>query len=561
MKARARWIVITVIVVVVIVAVALVVLLTRGAGSVEDAASGTVTAPGVLPIVEETVTMTAFIPSIGFINDIETNASVMALEEATNVHIEWIESSKVDARDKLTILLAGGDYPDMIQGASGAGISIQELFHYGRQGTFRSLNDLIDDHGFYIKELFGAEPFIESAVRSPDGNIYGLPAVSADDYHMILRQKMWINTTWLDNLGLAMPRTLGEFYNTLVAFKEQDANGNGDPGDEIPLTGSKRHLEDTAMWIMNSFIVAGGQDDSGDALLNEYEFIVDGRVLFNANKREFREGLRFIRRVYQEGLLDVAALTQDRDQMKPLVDGGDSSRIGAVASHHPGNFANLTEGEDARWLQYASLPPLEGPGGNQTTPWFTDAVVVPGQLVITNKAEYPAVALRWADYQFSLAFGLQERGVEGVHWRRVDPAEGLIGLNGEPAKYAYVKVLTPEDGAQINLGPGWNRDLKNEFASGEGAFYEELLYNATKPYDPYKVARFPWATAPIAAEDIEEFNDLRRTIHTFVGESVDRFIIGDLDIESDWDSYLARLDQIGIDRFIQILSNAYSSAE
>ena len=31
------------------------------------------------------------------------------------------------------------------------------------------------------------------------------------------------------------PTTIDEYYEVLKAFKEQDANGNGDPDDEIPL--------------------------------------------------------------------------------------------------------------------------------------------------------------------------------------------------------------------------------------------------------------------------------------------------------------------------------------
>ena len=33
-----------------------------------------------------------------------------------------------------------------------------------------------------------------------------------------------------DRLGLSMPTTTEEFYQVLKAFKEQDANGNGDQG-------------------------------------------------------------------------------------------------------------------------------------------------------------------------------------------------------------------------------------------------------------------------------------------------------------------------------------------
>ena len=534
-------------------------LFANGKGDAASAAPAVeVSAPGQLPIVKEQVELSGFLPTIGFIEDIYTTDSYAWLEEATNVHVDWIESSKVDAKNKLSILLASGNYPDIIQGVSGSALSGQEIFKYGSQGIFIPMNDLIDEYAYNIKDMLNAEPWVESAITSPDGNIYGLPAVYTDDYHMTMRQKLWVNQKWLDNLGLDIPTTLNEFYDMLVAFKTRDANGNGDPNDEIPLTGAKRNAEDTALWIMNAFVPAGSQDDSGDSMLNQYEFIIDGKVFFSANTNEFREGLRFIKKLYDEGLLDPAALTQDRDQVKPLVDGGNASLVGGMASHHPGNFSNMGSA-DERYKNYVPVPPVKGPKGNQATPWLIDQVVKPGEYVITDNCEYPEVAFRFADVQFGEEWALRERGVEGTHWRHAAPSENLIGIDGNPAKYVYMETLTPEANARVNMGPGWTRNYKNEFAKSEGYSYEEMLYNATLLYDPYKVARFPYATAQIGSDDMDEFNDLRRTIHSYIGEATDRFIIGDLDLDSEWEQYVKQLDQIGLDRYLAILNKSVGS--
>ena len=527
----------------------------------EPDAACKVTPPGILPVIEEPFTLTGFIPSVGLIADISTNAAMCRVEEETNIKIEWIESSKVDARNKLRILLASSDYPDIIQGTNGSGLSAQDLVRYGTQGIFIPLNYLIDVYGKNIKELFETHPFVKEAITASDGNIYGLPAVFTDDYHMTMRQKLWINQVWLDNLNLETPVTTEDFLNVLIAFRDFDANGNGDPGDEIPLTGAKRSLEDVAMWVMNAFIPAGGQDNSGDAQLNNYEFIIDGRVVFTADKEEFREGLKFLRKLYTEHLINIAALTQDRDQITPMLEGGSVSRVGAVASHHPGNFTGINDDPDARFRQYAALPPLTGPRGQKSTPWFIDAVIESGQFVITDACNYPEIAIRLADYYYSLEFAEADKGIEGVHWRRVDAAEGLKSITGEPAKYEYLMTLKPEDNAQINMGPVWTRNMKNEFARSGRFSYEQMLYEATLLYDDAKVPRFPYSTITLPPSDLDEFDYLRRTIHTFVGESVNRFILGDLDIDLQWNDYLGQLDRIGLIRFMEILQDAYHSHE
>jgi putative aldouronate transport system substrate-binding protein len=521
--------------------------------------SAKVAAPGKFPIVTAPVTLKVFIPSVGLIQDLKNNSSAIYLEKLTGVKIDWIETSKVDAKNKLSIMMASGDYPDIIMGMSASGLSVQDIPKYGNQGKFIALNSLIETQGFYVKELLAAEPWVKAAITSGNGKIYGLPAVFTDDYHMTMRQKMWINKTWLDKLGLKMPTTADELYAVLKAFKLRDPNGNG-KADEIPLTGAKRSQEDMVSWLMCAFIPSGGPDDSADATLNNYEFIVNGKVSFSADKPEFKEGLKYVARLYREGLIDIAGLTQDKDQIKPLIL-GETVRVGAVASHHPANFSALSDDMYTPMHQYAVLPPLKGPRGTRSTPWIIDQVVQPGQFVITDKCKNPVVAFRWADFMFSLDFALKERGDEGLHWAKVDASDASTGLNGKPALYQYMKPLAKEDNAQINLGPGWTRNLKNEFATTPGVFnYEEFLYKATLRYEAAKIARFPYATAAIADKDSAEFNDLRRNIHAFVGESTDRFIIGDLDIDKEWGDYVKQLDRIGLPRFMELLQKAYGSS-
>ena len=67
--------------------------------------------------------------------------------------------------------------------------------------------------GFPINVMHAlkAVPEIGKAIASPDGNIYALPLVAMDDYHLTMRQKAFINKSWLDRLGLDMPTTTEEF--------------------------------------------------------------------------------------------------------------------------------------------------------------------------------------------------------------------------------------------------------------------------------------------------------------------------------------------------------------
>ena len=110
---------------------------------------------------------------------------------------------------------------------------------YGGQGLLQPLNDLID-HAPDILAAFEFKPYFRPEITTPDGNIYTLPHFE-ECYHCSVRQKLWINTTWLDTLGLQMPNTTDDLEAVLLAFKEQDPNGNGEAGRD-PLDRRHRHL-------------------------------------------------------------------------------------------------------------------------------------------------------------------------------------------------------------------------------------------------------------------------------------------------------------------------------
>ena len=62
----------------------------------------------------------------------------------------------------------------------------------------------------------------------------------------------------MKNVGLETPATIDELYEVLVAFKEQDANGNGDPNDEIPWSGGWEHTYNALKMMCQAYGFIGG---------------------------------------------------------------------------------------------------------------------------------------------------------------------------------------------------------------------------------------------------------------------------------------------------------------
>ena len=105
----------------------------EGSGAAMDALS----APGVYPISDELITVTALANVDTRIQDITTNYAVTWLEEQTNLHIEWDQVTGSDAAQKINLVLAAGsDLPDMI---INSGITTEQQFLYGSQGFLAPL--------------------------------------------------------------------------------------------------------------------------------------------------------------------------------------------------------------------------------------------------------------------------------------------------------------------------------------------------------------------------------------------------------------------------------------
>ncbi|GAB4000577.1 hypothetical protein GCM10029992_32920 [Glycomyces albus] len=104
--------------------------------------------------------------------------------------------------------------------------------HPRRPGRDRALDDLIGENTPNLVDAFEKEPGFEELATSPDGNIWGIPAWN-DCYHCSYPSKLWMNSAWLDEVGLEQPTTPEELRTVLEAFKTQDPNGNGE-ADEIP---------------------------------------------------------------------------------------------------------------------------------------------------------------------------------------------------------------------------------------------------------------------------------------------------------------------------------------
>lgn len=519
--------------------------------------------PGTLPIVKEPITLTVFAPSNGEYSWLD-NPQTAELEEKTGIHLEWqIAAAADNVKDKVSTLFASKNMPDIIL----TGVSASNRYDkaseamFGAQGLVLPLNEYLDTVSVGYKKAFEELDGLRDYITTPDGNIYSLPNVDGS-LHIQYNMKLWLNTQWLDNLGLEMPTTTEELYQVLKAFKEQDANGNGDPNDEIPL----------------STVTSGAGTQLDGFLMNPFQltpetkklYLDNGTVTYAPVQDNYKEGLKYLNRLYSEGLLNPESFTQDKDNQVNVNEAGPDCVIGAFLAQRPGYACDLsTIPNSKKWEQYQSVPPLAGPDGQRIASWDPYVMYQTGMTYISSTCSNPEAAFRLIDYLATEEGSMRSAvGIEGVHW---NPAkEGELGMDGKQALYTRTDAdVTNQSWTQLTglvrtpemiTGETTNQD---PYAEGVKPMNgrQIVMYRASLEHE--KVRQPLESVMPdlyMTEANAAEMSLLSTTINDTQREMLVQFVTGVKDIENDWESYKSSLESVGLSRYIELLQEAYDSS-
>lgn len=456
-----------------------------------------------------------------------------AAAKEVGITVNWNTILNADWSDQKAVLLAGGDLPDAFMGS----ICFSESDIVTNEGTFIALDEYVDEYMPNFKKIIDADPTMKALATSADGHIYGLPAKKP--CRPTVANQMFINKTWLDNLGLAMPTTYTEFEEVLKAFKEQDANGNGDVNDEIPFG---QGYADTAMFFCLPFGTTLGAD--GTYLMS----VTDGKPEFLPTTERYKEGITWMNHCFQEGYIDQEAFTQDTS-MRDAKLMSETPIVGAAA----GWTADATFGANAD--QYEALPALTGPDGNayiSSDPehWNYSRY----EFVVTSSCEDPGKLLTWIDQFYTEDASIQNfYGSFDIGTSKDDTAGTYTVLapqNGDSADtYAWINSLR-------DFGPKYVEEGFNEkviYAAENGDALKIKLDESMKQY-----AKEAYPNVSYTSEQLDVLSTLYTDLEAYVTATQATWVT-EGGIEEEWDTYLETLNQMGYEDFIQIQSDAYTT--
>ena len=449
-----------------------------------------------------------------------------ALDRA-NIHIELTEFMKDECEEKSNMLLSSGEYPDMVYKPRGVDVDA-----YGMEGVFIPLEDLIREYAPNLSALLD-ERMAWDELKAPDGHIYSLPNVNISDVPIGTSGPIWINKRWMDNLGLKMPTNMEELYGVLKAFKEQDANGNGDPNDEIPFSyagGTSKIMEGCSLLMEDVSLYSTYFANTGDGL-----------VYYPATEAFKDDFLSYFAQMYADGIMDPNSLTQTSDQFNAVGISGD-----VIGMFQRSSISLVPEEYQKDYVVFQSY-------NNGGYPF--DSGVGMGGMAITDKCQNPEVLVAWADWFYTEEGGRVVRmGIEGESYV-INPDGSYTQLPaGDDQKYKSITYQTTLMGLATVPGriPEYYYTGVNSDENPTGAHCNDQLINYMEgTIQPVLI---------LTEEENENVSTIQADIQPYVENYAAQVIAGLISLDDTWADFQKTLKDMGVDQLIEAYQAAYARA-
>lgn len=446
------------------------------------------------------------------------------LEERTGADITVDLYSFLDSTDKQNLMIASGDYTDIIVGSLSYSGGVDGAVEEEVLTNIAEYAEYMPD---YMNTLFQDVNNV-AAAYSTEYNLtafYGIndPAARAD-YGPVIRQD------YLDKLGLEAPETYDELHDVLVKFKEEF---------------------DATLWITAYGGVPG--DLSGGYGVAEYAggagfptWVEDGTFKFSVKEDGFKDYLTMMHQWYQEGLIYPDFLSQ----------GG---------TDYPDNSL-ITAGDVGVYFTYVSYMEAQQDVLTGTVP---EAVISPITWPVLNHGDEQKFGKAPNNSgvdgmgAFSVTTACEDIGTLCAVFNEFYTEDGYDfcnwGIEGETytlddgGKHVFTELITQDE---YNLGANI---MMTYYFFKDGPF----LYNNERYLASYSEAQMEaaelWTTTRDAAalstmttDQATEYYTAQVDISTVYQEYVVKFIVGDKDLDTDWQEFLDQLEGCGLQRFMEL---------
>lgn len=382
--------------------------------------------------------------------------------------------------------------------------------------------------GMKILQEWLGEDYFENGNHLVDGKCIYTPWVEGKTYSTSV---LVYRKDWMENLGMTEPTTLDELHDLLYAFTYDDPDGNG----QNDTYGIDASYVWRGLWPVLGAFGMGTPDN--------YHWNEDGTVTYNAATEDYHTALGIIKEWYDEGIIDPECITDDRAAVRTkwadgrtgaMVDSETwfysyrgSSNILALAEDLAGENtvdvmgALTTEYGDGNVYSNADFPSTLGMASLFFTAGATDEQVIAVLKILEGMA---------SDHELMIKVLYGEEGVDYT-------------MEGE--QLVVNPSLTVEDKAKKGI------DFTYYGAGAQDDYIANLTFSERDLANIEKAQSFPRIYGTNFGKCQNDSYDLYQSeITKLVEEYYHNVLLGNSNLEGDWDQYLSNLNTAGLDKVI-----------
>lgn len=356
------------------------------------------------------------IPGLDMANSFQANYIIENVKQSKNLDVTFITVPRWSDVEKLNILMASGDAPNLCFLYDTATIS-----NYIKSGGLTDLGPALEEHGENLRAYLG-EDVLRAGIK--DGIQYTIPAKrpSTPAFSGFIRED------WLEIVGMSIPETRDEFYEVLKVFKEENP---GNVENVIPFAIGLD--ENNIDWTVHTLVWSFVEDIPSEEFASKWD---QGRWVLPG----YKEGIRFLNKLYNEGLLYQEFYLDDTNEQFEK---------------------EIIQGNVGTFIHNFDMPYRQSPG------WLTELRnSVPGAAIVPmdpfENAEGKHVKMRYAPAGLNMMVPIfhadkAEAAIKYLDWMVSDPSHVRTLQNGEIGIH-YMSETT--EGIPINKVS--NDDLPND---------------------------------------------------------------------------------------------------
>ncbi|MBO6284268.1 MAG: extracellular solute-binding protein [Pseudobutyrivibrio sp.] len=489
------------------------------------------------------------------INDDNEIQQIIAEKTGCKVKETWLTGQT--AEEAVGTLIAGGEYPDFIEGGNGS----KQLYE---AGALVALDDYIDKYP-NIKEYFTEQEWDQ--LRQSDGHIYWIPQFSniygQERACTHNDEAFWIQARVLEWAGYPKVETMDEYFDLIEKYNEANPTMADGTTANIPYT---ILCDDWRYFCLEN------APEFLDGYPNDGSCIVDPDTLKVIDYNTTDTAVKYFKKLneeYKKGIVDPESFTQTYDEYIAKISSG--RVLGMIDQWwdfaYTGEDAIKSAGLDEQGCQYVPLPiTIEKGMKNQ---WHNSGGVlnVSSGLAITTSCKDVEGALQFVnDLLDQDIHDLRFWGVEGEDYLVGD--DGLYYRTPEMRKQAADTAYKAAHTCSYSYFPqysGTSRDGKNAMKSDgqEQEFFDGLSEPIKKCFEAYGAKTYvemlgtsekPGAWYPMYTYSNTLTTDTPGgTAWTKMGEIKHQYlpkvVMAD-DFEKGWDEYMKAYNECKPEDFI-----------